>query len=148
MYLPRRTRYLKARLAIGILIACLALAACADSDSDDDPANVIDPTPTTDAIPTYTGPGELRTIQAGTQLHLDGVDIGTGNIWEEEYTPVSGQVTRGLTALLAVTVEQDPAQNQNLRVHPGQEVEVPGYRLQVVAIDAERIHLAVIEDAP
>ncbi|MPZ50660.1 MAG: hypothetical protein GEU75_15410 [Dehalococcoidia bacterium] len=98
-------------------------------------------------MPTYTGPGTLHAIEATTQLHLEGVAIGVGNIWEEEYTPAGENSRRGLTAGLFISVEKDASQNRNLRVHSGQEVIIPGYRLQVISVEPQRMNLAVVEVA-
>lgn len=138
-----RARGLLATFAV--VLACLMAAACSDSGSDDPPAM---PTfPEQRPTPTYEGPGEQYTIQSTTQLHLDGVGIGTGNIWEEEYTPAGGTPQRGLTAMLAISVESDPTYSQTLRVHPGLELDIPGYHLQVLAVDEGYVHLAVTEGA-
>jgi hypothetical protein len=88
----------------------------------------------------------LYTIEETTQMHLlSGVAIGIGNIWEENYTPPGGGSTRGLTAGLFISVEEDPSQNRTLRVHPGQELTVPGYRLKVVSVESRQVRLAVVE---
>jgi hypothetical protein len=81
-------------------------------------------------------------------MHLKGVAIGVGNIWEEEYTPVGETPRSGLTAGLFISVEGDASQNRHLRVYPGQEVHVPGYRLHVVSVEPKQIQLDVIEVTP
>jgi hypothetical protein len=121
----------------------LTIAACSAFGSDD-------PTSTMEAqerspTPTYDGPGTHYSIQATTQLHLEGVALGVGNIWEEEYTPEGQEPQRGLTALLFISVQNDSSQNRQVRVHPGQELDVPGYHLQVLAVEERYVHLAVVE---
>lgn len=110
--------------------------ACSAGDQGDQP---LSPTPA------YTGRATIRTIEATTQMHLKGVAIGVGNIWEEEYTPVGGTPLYGLTAALFLSVERDASQSRHLRVHAGQDVNVPGYRLHVVSVEPTRIQLEVIE---
>lgn len=127
-------------LAAFAATGCLAFAACSDSDSEQGTEPIAN-----SPVPTYIGPGALHTIEETTQLHLKGVGIGVGNIWEEEYTPTGGVPSRGLTAMLFISVEADPSQNLRQRVHPGQELTVPGYRLQVLSVEERRIHLAVVE---
>jgi hypothetical protein len=112
------------------LTACLVIAACAGSSGPS---------------PTVSMPATVRTIEAGTQLHLEGVGVGVGNIWEETYTTAAGATQSGFTASLAITVDGDTSLNQNVRVHPGQHVDVPGYRLRVVAVEPNLIQLDVIE---
>jgi hypothetical protein len=116
-------------------MACVEVAVDAPATSS---------TPAT--VPTYEGPGELRSVQAGTQMHLRGVAIGVGNIWEEDYVTAAGESRTGLTAGLFITVQADPGQNRFVRVHPGQDVAVPGYLLRTLAVESRVVHLAVIED--
>ncbi|MFN2420279.1 MAG: hypothetical protein ABR527_02705 [Gemmatimonadota bacterium] len=105
-----------------------------------------DPTPGNEAVTIESADdGTLYTIEETTQIHLNGVAIGVGNIWEEDYTPIGGGSTRGLTAGLFISVKEDPSQSRTLRVHPGQEVTVPGHRLQVVSVEPREIRLAVVE---
>jgi hypothetical protein len=82
-------------------------------------------------------------IQSTTQLHLDGLAIGAGNIWEEDYVLANGESRRGLTGLLFFTIAADPSRNFVVRVHPGQDVDAPGYRLHVVAVEETRVHFTV-----
>jgi hypothetical protein len=116
----------------------LLLLACSERDA-------VDPTPTSAAAVEYSGPGTLHAVQATTQLHLRGVAIGVGNIWEEEYRTAGGESRNGLTAGLFISVRDDPSQNRRIRVHPGQEVSVPGHLLHVVAVEERVVHLAVID---
>jgi hypothetical protein len=114
----------------GVLVGVLVLAACDGASG---------PSPTTSL------PATVRTIEASTQMHLAGVDVGVGNIQEETYTDADGVAQTGLTAGLFVTVEQDATLNHTVRVHPGQDIDVPGYRLHVIAVEPTRILLDVIE---
>ncbi len=120
--------------AVLLALGCL-LTGCSDGNSRGD-----DPTPT------YTGPGEIRSIESSAQMHLVGVAVGVGNIWEEEYQTADGTPRRGLTAGLFITVEGDASESRKVRVHPGLEVDVPGYRLRVLSVQESRIELALIED--
>jgi len=119
-----------------LALGCLLAGGCSDGNS-----RGADPTPT------YTGPGEIRSIEASAQMHLVGVAVGVGNIWEEEYETADGTPRRGLTAGLFITVEDDASESRKLRVHPGLEVDVPGYRIRVLSVHESRIELALIEDA-
>jgi hypothetical protein len=93
----------------------------------------------------YAGPGTVHVLMSGTQLHLTGVGIGVGNIWEEQYQEVDGTSTRGLTAGLFIAVSDDASQNRTLRVHPGMQVAAAGYRLDIVSIGQSSVQFAVIE---
>jgi hypothetical protein len=124
-------------------LALLILFAC--SDGSPEGTAPTEGTATPAPTPVYDGPGERLTIQSTTQAHLQGVAIAAGNIWEEEYTTASGVKQRGLTAMLFISVENDPSRNQALRVHPGQELSIPGYHLNVLLVEERYVHLAVIE---
>ncbi len=122
-----------ARTGRPVLVATMAgllLAACAGSSPPSPSASL---------------PETVRTIESSTQMHLDGVGVGVGNIHEEAYTSADGTSHTGLTAGVFITVEDDTSLNQNIRVHPGQELEVPGYRLHVVAVEPDAILVDVIE---
>ena len=121
-------------VAVLVVLAALVSGACAPDDADHEA------TPTSTS---YAGPGELRTIASGTQMHLDGVAIGVGNIWDEEYVPTGGTPVVGLTALLFISPTDETIANSTVRVHPGQEVDVPGYRLHVVSVEPGLVRLAV-----
>jgi len=121
--------------AMLVAVGCLLTGGCSDGAS-----RGADPTPT------YTGPGEIRSIESSAQMHLVGVAVGVGNIWEEEYETADGTPRRGLTAGLFITVEDDASESRKLRVHPGLEVNVPGYRLRVLSVRETRVELALIED--
>jgi len=122
--------------AVLLALGCLLAGGCLpDGNSRSD-----DPTPT------YTGPGEIRSIESSAQMHLVGVAVGVGNIWEEEYQTADGTSRRGLTAGLSISVEDDASESRKLRVHPGLEVNIPGYRLRVLSVQESRIELALIED--
>jgi hypothetical protein len=118
------------RVIGAFVLAGLILTACAASSSQS---------------PTQSMPATARTIEATTQMHLVGVAVGVGNIREEAYTSADGVSHTGLTAAIAITVEDDPSLNQNIRVHPGQDVDVPGYRLHVIAVEPTEIVLDVME---
>jgi hypothetical protein len=87
----------------------------------------------------------VRVLESNTQMQLDGVAIGAGNFWEEDYFQSDGTRQKGLTAALFITVTGDPAKNQNLRVHPGEELDLPGYHITVVAVEARRAALQIDE---
>jgi hypothetical protein len=132
-------------LAAFAAAGCLMGVACSDATPGNETVTI---EPTDDRTPSTIETAEdstLYTIEETTQIHLNGVAIGVGNIWEEDYTPPGGGSTRGLTAGLFISVKEDPSQNRTLRVHPGQEVTVPGYRLQVVSVESREIRLAVVE---
>jgi hypothetical protein len=133
VWLVARRLWFRAALSQVLAAGCLIVVACSDDATSGG------------ATPTYAGPGTLRTIEAGTQMHLDGVALGVGNIWDEEYAPNGDPPRRGLTAGLFISVEGDAAQNRTVRVHPGQDVEVPGYRLHVTSVEPRQIQLAVID---
>lgn len=139
------TRIARLRGAALVVPAMLLAAGCLlVGCSDGDPSNRGGtPTP----APTYTGPGEVQSIESNTQMHLEGVAVGAGNFWEEKYSTPDGTQKRGLTGALFITVEDDDSQSRNLRVHPGSEVEVPGYRFHVLSVKESSIEIAVI-DAP
>ena len=91
-----------------------------------------------------TGAGvETVTVESNTQITLGDVRIGVGNFREEEYTPEGGTPRRGLTAGLWISVRDNPTQDRNVRVHPGQTVMVPGYRLVIVAVERRAIRMEV-----
>jgi hypothetical protein len=86
---------------------------------------------------------ETVTVESNTQITLGEVRIGVGNIHEEEYTPAGGTPRRGLTAGLWISVRDNPTQDRHERVHPGQTVMVPGYRLVIVAVERRAIRMEV-----
>lgn len=87
----------------------------------------------------------VRVLESNTQMQLDGVAIGAGNFWEEDYFQSDGTRQKGLTAALFITVTGDPAKNQNLRVHPGEELDLPGYHITVVSIKGKNVSLKLDE---
>src|SRR5687768_14121125 len=94
------------RLLVAFAAAgCLMGVACSDATPGNETVTI---EPAEDST--------LYTIEETTQIHLNGVAIGVGNIWEEDYTPPSGGSTRGLTAGLFISVKEDPSQNRTLRV--------------------------------
>ena len=42
-----------------------------------------------------------------------------------------------------LSYRDDPAQNRQLRVYPGQEIVVPGYRLRVISVEPRVVRLAI-----
>lgn len=117
--------------------ASLLLMGCSEGEPT---SQAVTPTPAA----AYTGPGSVRTIMDGTQMHLEGVGVGVGNIWEDEYVTADGTRNRGPTAGLFISLEEEPSKNRHLRVHDGFEVDVPGYRLHIVAIGESGVDIAVI----
>jgi len=117
-------------------VGCLMVAACADSSQAAQGGS---------APPTFAGAGTIRTIEATTQMHLKGVAVGVGNIWEEDYVPEGGTPQRGLTAALFISVARNASESRKLRVHSGQIVDVPGYRFHVVSVEPTRIQIRVVE---
>jgi hypothetical protein len=96
---------------------------------------------------TATGVGvETVTVESNTQITLGDVRIGVGNFSEEEYTPEGGTPRRGLTAGLWIYVRDNPTKDRHVRVHPGQTVMVPGYRLVIVAVERRAIRMEVDRD--
>jgi hypothetical protein len=73
------------------------------------------------------------TLRKNTPTRVGKAMIAAGNIWEEE---------GGLTAQLWIH-DPDPAMRRNVRVHPGQELEVSGARLRVVSIDRPGVEVDV-----
>jgi hypothetical protein len=133
----RKASDARARMLLTAFAAagCLMVAACSDSHAE--PAGKA-PSPSAAA-------DTIRTIEATTQMHLKGVGIGVGNIWEEEFVPAGGDRQRGLTAGLFISVEQNASESRKLRVHAGQVVNIPGYRLHVVRVEPTRIRIQVVE---
>lgn len=43
-----------------------------------------------------------------------------------------------------LSYRDDPAQNRQLRVYPGQEIVVPGYRLRILAVEPGTVRVAVL----
>jgi hypothetical protein len=92
------------------------------------------------------GSDGIRIIEASTQMHLDGVGVGVGNIWVAEYTPAGGTLTTGLTAALFISIEADASKNRTERVGAGQDVGLPGYHLHIVAVEPTRIQVEVTRE--
>jgi hypothetical protein len=124
-----------------VAAGCLLAAACSDREQV-----AYGPTPTVaNAAGAYQGPGTVQRIVSGTQMHLDGVAIGVGNIWDEQYTTQDGTPKQGRTAAVFIAVEEDASQSRTLRVYPGLEVDAPGYRLHVVSVEDTSVQIAVIQ---
>jgi hypothetical protein len=68
---------------------------------------------------------------------------GAGLYSEDEYTPPGEAPRRGLTAGLWLSYREEPSQNRHLRVYPGQEIVVPGYRLHIIAVEPRIVRLAI-----
>lgn len=45
--------------------------------------------------------------------------------------------------MLFISPTDETIENSTVRVHPGQEIDVPGYRLRVVAVEENAVQLAV-----
>ncbi len=92
----------------------------------------------------------VYTVCANCQLVLDGIQIGVGNVRQEQYVDEAGASHEGMTASLSiVTAGATTAQRQ--RVHAGQVLAVDGYRIEVLAVDGEQggaVRLDVRPDAP
>lgn len=125
-------------LAALLALACLTAGACSDGKT----RQSLLPTPTS------TTSSAVQIIETNTQMHLKGVALGVGNIWEEMYLLADGAERHGLTAALFISVENDRSQSWNLRVHSGQDLNVPGYRLHIVLVEKTRIQLEISEVAP
>jgi hypothetical protein len=127
-----------ARLAAGsLVVAAICLTAC-NASGDAASGSPVNATQLAENV---------RVLESNTQMQLDGVAIGAGNIWEEDYFQSDGTKQKGLTAALFITVTGDPAKNQNLRVHPGQELDLPGYHITVVSIEGKNMSLKLDESA-
>jgi hypothetical protein len=100
------------------------------------------------AQPGRTAADDVLSIESNTQAHVGQLAIGAGNFWEDEYTPPGEAPRRGLTAGIWLTYRDDPAQNRHLRVHPGQEIVVPGYHLRVISIESRIVRVAIRGDGP
>ncbi len=84
-------------------------------------------------------------ILATTQAQFgDSLRVGTGNIWEEEFTGEDGATATGLTAGLWLFVRDRLELNRHVRVREGQQVEIIDYQLTVLKIDEDGIRLKVI----
>lgn len=73
------------------------------------------------------------TVGEGTNLRLDqGLEVGAGNFWEEDYLDEAKQPRRGLTAGLFFLVRDEAGPRQQpLRVHPGLELTAGKSRFRV-----------------
>jgi hypothetical protein len=126
---------MKAILSTLLGLGCLLLAACSGGDIKQTPLQT----------PGSSTSSDVEIIETNTQMHLKGVALGVGNIREEMYLLADGAQRHGLTAALFISVENDSSQNRTLRVHSGQDLAVPGYRLHVVLVEKTRIQLKVAE---
>ena len=95
--------------------------------------------------PTATLAATVRSVESGTQMQIGDVRIGVANIWQEDYRTADGTAKRGLTAALFISVKDQPSMTRSVRVHPGQELDVPGYRLKIAGVEANSVHLDVNE---
>jgi hypothetical protein len=66
--------------------------------------------------------------------------LAAGNFWEEDDD--AGKPKKGLTAQVWV-MEKDTSKNTSFRIHPGQEFDVTGAHVRVVAINADNVVVAV-----
>jgi hypothetical protein len=124
--------------ALVAVAVCVLVMGCTEGEQS---SPAVTPAPAA----AYTGPGSVRAVMDGTQMHLEGVGVGVGNIWEAEYVTEDGTRKRGPTAGLWISVEEDTSQNRHLRVHDGFDVNVPGYRLHVVSVGESSVEIAVIK---
>ena len=69
------------------------------------------------------------TIHENAQGALAGVSVGVGNLWEREYEPKDGGVTRAMTAMLFV------GDADRVVVGVGSVVEIGGRQWRVDAVD-------------
>ena len=90
-------------LAAVVFAGSLAVAACGGAGAGS--ASAVPSSGSSGAA--ASGSARVETIESSTQLHLDGVGVGVGNIREEDYTPADGTPVRGLTAGVFITVEAD-----------------------------------------
>jgi hypothetical protein len=131
-----------------LVLCCIPFIWCGGCGlTSSDPATIVTPTLRDSDVqpsPSPTGAGvETVTVESNTQITLGDVRIGVGNIREEEYTPEGGAPRRGLTGGLWIYVRDNPTQDRHERVHPGQTVMVPGYRLVIVAVERRAIRMEV-----
>ena len=84
-------------------------------------------------------------VGLATTHGLTGVSYcsGAGLSSEDEYTPPGEAPRRGMMAGLWLSYREEPAQNRHLRVYPGQEIVVPGYRLHIIAVEPRIVRLAI-----
>jgi len=148
---PTRPAWCRAILAIGLTIVAVGCAPGERATSTSgaiataSPASpVAAPSVSPATQPGTAGADDLLAIESNTQAHVGQLGIGAGNFWEEEYTPPGETPRRGLTAGLWFTYRDDPAQNRHLRVYPGQEIVVPGYRLRILAVEPGTVRVAVL----
>lgn len=75
---------------------------------------------------------EQTLIRAGTQYRHQELEIGVGNIWEEQYVDEAGAEQTGLTTGVWINAPEQPEHFQ--RAHPGQEIAFGDYRILVVEV--------------
>ncbi|MGH2584956.1 MAG: hypothetical protein ACRDJE_08585 [Dehalococcoidia bacterium] len=143
------------RFTAGIALLCFALGAylCAGCTDGSSSAKSVTTTATPPREPTAsaTDPSaQLITIERNTQATIGDIRIGAGNFHEEGYTSDDGVPRTGMTAGLWIYVRNDSSKDRHVRVHAGQILSVPGYRLEVVTVDRTAVRLAVsrAEDPP
>lgn len=73
----------------------------------------------------------------------DLIRIGVGNLLEEEYNDADQKLQSGLRAGLWIFVRGHPDLDQHIRVSEGDIIEVVGYKIRVVEIDAEDGYVAL-----
>jgi len=139
-------------LAPRIALLCFALGAylCAACTGGSSSARSVTTTatPPRETTASATDPSaQLITIERNTQATIGDIRIGAGNFHEESYTSDDGVPRTGMTAGLWIYVRDDSSKNRHVRVHAGQILSVPGYRLEVVAVERTAVRLAVIKSA-
>jgi hypothetical protein len=83
----------------------------------------------------------VTVIRTGTQATFGALRVGTGNIWEADFTDADGQSKRGLTAGLWLFFRDDAASNRHERVHEGSEVQAGDVKIHVVAVTESGIRV-------
>ncbi len=79
----------------------------------------------------------------GKGTFFNNLDIGVGNIWEEDYIDNNGEPKKGITCGLWFYLRHDPSQNTDVRVYPEKKVLVANYSVEAVDIEEEGVMLKV-----
>ena len=89
---------------------------------------------TTTEVPTMDA--QSYQVRANTQLTVEDLRIGVGNLREGSYVDAQGAPQHGLTAGLWLYVRDDPSQNRQVRVYAGQTITVSKYVITITDINA------------
>ncbi len=73
-------------------------------------------------------------VRVNTQLTVEDLRIGVGNLREGSYVDAQGAPQHGLTAGLWLYVRDDPSQNRQVRVYAGQTITVSKYTIAITDI--------------